>query len=151
MIEPFLPIGRFGPHPELLRPQFENVIWRFRTGSLWWDMPPEHGAWQTVHHRFIQWRYAAVFERLADDDRLRWHGGGRWTYRWSAWTPPARAHHYPVGMVVCEEVLGALEEAVADEEGLVQGRRTQAAAADGGSTPAGGTSGDGRGTGAGPG
>jgi hypothetical protein len=32
-IEPFVPIGRFGPYPERLREQFERVIWRFRTGS----------------------------------------------------------------------------------------------------------------------
>ncbi|GFE19533.1 hypothetical protein Sgleb_75800 [Streptomyces glebosus] len=28
-IEPYLPIGRYGPYPERLREQFEGVIWRF--------------------------------------------------------------------------------------------------------------------------
>ncbi|MFJ5677612.1 transposase, partial [Streptomyces sp. NPDC093097] len=27
-IEPYLPIGRFGPYPERLRKQFEGVLWR---------------------------------------------------------------------------------------------------------------------------
>nr|WP_267890840.1 hypothetical protein [Streptomyces sp. AS58] len=27
-IEPYLPIGRYGPYPERLRQQFEGVIWR---------------------------------------------------------------------------------------------------------------------------
>jgi transposase len=48
LIEPFLAIGWFGPYPKRLRPQFEGVIWRFRTGSQWRDMPPVHGAWPTV-------------------------------------------------------------------------------------------------------
>ncbi|WP_185086385.1 transposase [Nonomuraea muscovyensis] len=42
------PIGRFGPYPERLRKQLQGVMWRFRTGSRWRDMPEQHGAWQTV-------------------------------------------------------------------------------------------------------
>jgi transposase len=66
LIEPFLPIGGFGPYPERLRQQFEGVAWRFRTGGPWRDMLTEHGAWQTVCHRFPQWRDAGVFEQLMD-------------------------------------------------------------------------------------
>ncbi|UNZ21185.1 transposase [Streptomyces sp. 891-h] len=31
-IEPYLPIGEYGPYTERLRRQFEGVIWRFKTG-----------------------------------------------------------------------------------------------------------------------
>jgi transposase len=65
-IEPYLPIGRFGPYPERLRQQFEGVIWRFRTGGQWREMPEEFGAWPTVHNRFRQWRDAGVFEALLE-------------------------------------------------------------------------------------
>ncbi|BCL33220.1 hypothetical protein GCM10017557_80790 [Streptomyces aurantiacus] len=41
-IESHLPIGRFGPYPERLRQQFEGVIWRFRTGGQWREMPTGH-------------------------------------------------------------------------------------------------------------
>ena len=37
-IEPYLPIGEYGPYPERLRQQFEGVIWRFRTGGQWREM-----------------------------------------------------------------------------------------------------------------
>ncbi|MFE2216609.1 hypothetical protein ACFW93_32310 [Streptomyces canus] len=30
-IEPYLPIGEYGPYPERLWEQFEGVIWRFRS------------------------------------------------------------------------------------------------------------------------
>jgi transposase len=51
LVEPFLPIGRYGPFPRRLRGQFEGVIWRFRTGSQWREMPEEFGAWQTVYDK----------------------------------------------------------------------------------------------------
>lgn len=65
-IKPYLPIGRFGPYPERLRQQFEGVIWRFRTGGRWQEMPQEFGAWPTVHNRFRQWRDTGVFDALLE-------------------------------------------------------------------------------------
>ena len=44
VIESFLPIGRYGSFSQHLREQFEGVIWRFRTGSQWREMPEEFGA-----------------------------------------------------------------------------------------------------------
>jgi len=32
-IKSYLPIGEYGPYPERLRLQFEDVIWRFKTGG----------------------------------------------------------------------------------------------------------------------
>ncbi|GGT58340.1 hypothetical protein GCM10010271_72290 [Streptomyces kurssanovii] len=62
-----LPVDRqVRPYPERLWQQLEGAIWRFRTGSPWRDMPAEHGAWQTVYHRFQQWRDAGIFEQLMD-------------------------------------------------------------------------------------
>ncbi|MFE1880599.1 transposase [Streptomyces diastatochromogenes] len=65
-IEPYLPIGEYGPYPERLRQQFEGVIRRFKTGGQWREMPTEFGAWSTVHNRFRQWRDAGVFETLLE-------------------------------------------------------------------------------------
>lgn len=65
-IEPYLPIGRYGPYPGRLRQQFEGVIWKFRSGGQWREMPQEFGAWSTVHNRFRQWRDAGVFETLLE-------------------------------------------------------------------------------------
>jgi hypothetical protein len=58
--------GEYGPYPERLRQQFEGVIWRFKTGGQWREMPQEFGAWSTVHNRFRQWRDAGVFEALLE-------------------------------------------------------------------------------------
>ena len=40
-IEPYPPIGECGRYPERLRQQFEGVIWRFKTGGQWREMPTE--------------------------------------------------------------------------------------------------------------
>jgi transposase len=42
-IAPYLPIGEYGPYPERLRQQFEGVIWRFKTGGQWREMPQQFG------------------------------------------------------------------------------------------------------------
>ncbi|MFF5189355.1 transposase [Streptomyces sp. NPDC000345] len=65
-IGPYLPIGEYGPYLERLRQQFAGVIWRFRTGGQWREMPQEFGAWSTVHNRLRQWRDAGVFEALLE-------------------------------------------------------------------------------------
>jgi transposase len=57
---------RVWPYPERLRQQFEGVIWRFKTGGQWREMPQEFGAWSTVSNRFRQWRAAGVFEALLE-------------------------------------------------------------------------------------
>ncbi|RFC78232.1 transposase [Streptomyces sp. AcE210] len=65
-VEPYLPVGEYGPYPERLRQQFEGVIWKFRSGAQWREMPDRCGAWSTVHNRFRQWRDAGVFEALLE-------------------------------------------------------------------------------------
>ncbi|KPH98754.1 transcriptional regulator, LysR family [Actinobacteria bacterium OK074] len=63
-VRPLLPLGERGPYPEGLRKQFDGVMWLFRTGGAWRNMPPRYGAWQTVHHRFQQWALAGTFQTL---------------------------------------------------------------------------------------
>ena len=49
----------------------EAVIWKFRTGVPWRDMPTRFGAWKNIHTRFSRWATKAVweslFKALADD------------------------------------------------------------------------------------
>ncbi|AKA06663.1 transposase IS1647 [Streptomyces noursei ZPM] len=115
-IGPFLPIGGFGPYPERLREQFEGVMWRFRTGSQWREMPERFGAWQTVYNRFMRWRDSGVFQALFE-------GAIAETARRdeidmslvSVDSTTARAHHDAAGMRVSEETLAALEEAASQK------------------------------------
>ena len=57
LVEPLMPScegkrgNRFREHRQVL----EGIVYRFRTGIAWRDLPAEFGPWQTVwkrHHRF---------------------------------------------------------------------------------------------------
>ncbi|AWN32466.1 hypothetical protein DKG71_35260 [Streptomyces sp. NEAU-S7GS2] len=61
-VDPHSPAGRaVRPYPERLRDQLEGIIWRFRTGSPWRDVPETFGSWSSVYDRFAQWRDAGAF------------------------------------------------------------------------------------------
>ncbi|KOG55669.1 transposase [Streptomyces virginiae] len=115
-IEPYLPIGAYGPYPERLRQQFEGVMWRFRTGGQWREMPQEFGAWPTVHNRFRQWRDAGVFEALLEGLIAEAANRGEVDLSLvSVDSTTARAHHDAAGMRLGEDALAALEKAAAEE------------------------------------
>lgn len=110
-IGPYLPIGEYGPYPERLRQQFEGVIWRFKTGGQWREMPQEFGAWSTVSNRFRQWRDAGVFEVLLEGLIAEAAKRGEVDLSLvSIDSTTARAHHDAAGMHLNEDVLTALEE-----------------------------------------
>lgn len=118
LVEPFLPVGRYGPYPKHLREQFEGVIWKFRSGGQWREMPQEFGAWQTVYDRFAQWRDGGVFAVLMEAMIAEAARRGQADMSLvSVDSTVARAHHDAAGMVVDPEVLAALEEAAAEEKG----------------------------------
>ncbi|MGW5932380.1 IS5 family transposase [Streptomyces anulatus] len=108
-IGPYLPIGEFGPYPERLRQQFEGVIWRFRTGGQWREMPAEFGAWPTVHNRSRQWRDAGAFEALLEgliaEAAKR---GGVDLSLVSVDSTTVRAHHDAAGMHLDPDFITAL-------------------------------------------
>lgn len=113
-IEPFLPIGAFGPYPQNLRDQFEGVVWKFRSGAQWREMPERFGPWQSVYDRFRHWRKAGVFTALLEGVIAEAARQGRVDLSLvSVDSTTARAHHDAAGLPVDAEILDALEEAAA--------------------------------------
>jgi transposase len=49
----------------------EAVIWKFRSGAPWRDLPERFGGWKNTHTRFSRWAKNGVWQRLfkalADD------------------------------------------------------------------------------------
>ena len=49
----------------------EAVLYRYRAGIAWRDLPERFGAWKAVHTRFSRWAETGVwenaFKQLADD------------------------------------------------------------------------------------
>src|SRR3712207_5580044 len=42
----------------------EAVIWKFRTGAPWRDLPERFGDWKNTHKRFSRWGPKAAFGRV---------------------------------------------------------------------------------------
>ena len=49
----------------------DAVIWKFRVGAPWRDLPEHFGGWRNTHKRFSRWAASGVWENLfkamADD------------------------------------------------------------------------------------
>lgn len=117
LIEPFLPIGRYGPCPQRLHEEFQGAISRIRAGSQWREKPEEFRARQTIYSHFAQRRdvgmLAGPMEGVVVETARRGQAGMSLISLGSA---VARAHREAAGMVVEPEVLAVQEEAAAQKK-----------------------------------
>jgi transposase len=42
----------------------ETVLWRYRSGAPWRDLPERFGDWNDTHRRFSRWAKTGVWERI---------------------------------------------------------------------------------------
>jgi transposase len=64
VIEPHLPNKVRGVARVDDRKVLNGILWRFRTGSPWADVPERYGPYTTCYNRFVRWRKAGVWDRL---------------------------------------------------------------------------------------
>lgn len=66
VLEPVMPqdAGRRGRPWNDHRATLEAIIWRFRTGSPWRDLPDAFGAYQSVWQRHRLWSTDGTYERM---------------------------------------------------------------------------------------
>jgi transposase len=118
LIEPHLPVAATGPLPWRVRDQFNGVLWRFRTGSGWRDVPDRYGPWSTIYSRFSNWAKAGVFQDLMEaliaEAATRGQVGLELV---SVDSTIVRAHHESAGLAVAGETLDAMEQALTEEKG----------------------------------
>ena len=64
-IEPLLPKqGKMGRPRKDTRELVDAMLWIFRTGAPWRDLPEYYGPWKTVYNNFLRWRDAGVWENI---------------------------------------------------------------------------------------
>lgn len=64
IIEPLLPNKPRGvPRVDDWR-VLNGILWRFRTGSPWAEIPERYGPSTTCYNRFVRWRKAGVWDQL---------------------------------------------------------------------------------------
>lgn len=74
VIAPLLPTNTRGIERVDVRRVINRILWRFRTGSSWRDLPERYGPRTTLYDRFSRWRKAGVWDRLLDAVSKRYHG-----------------------------------------------------------------------------
>ncbi|RKN71451.1 transposase [Streptomyces klenkii] len=120
LIEPQLPVATTGPLPQRMREQFNGILWRFRTGSGWRDVPERYGFWSTLYDRLNAWSKAGVFQGLMD--ALIAEAASRGQVGLELVTVDStivRAHHESAGPAIAGETLDALEQALTEEKGAL--------------------------------
>lgn len=64
VIEPLLPRDTRGVPRVDDRRVINGILWRFRTGSPWRDVPERYGPRTTLYNRFVRWRAKGIWDRL---------------------------------------------------------------------------------------
>lgn len=66
IIAPLLPNKPRGVPRVDDRRVLNGILWRFRTGSPWAEVPERYGPHTTCYNRFVRWRKAGVWDRLLE-------------------------------------------------------------------------------------
>jgi transposase len=74
VIEPLLPRRSRGVPRVDDRRVINGILWQFRTGSSWRDLPERYGPRTTLYNRFTRWRVAGVWDRLLEAVSRAHHG-----------------------------------------------------------------------------
>ena len=61
----------------------EAVLYRYRAGIPWRDLPERYGPWETVYYRFRRWQKDGTLQRLLDRLQLKLDELGR--IDWDTW------------------------------------------------------------------
>ncbi|MFI6582898.1 transposase [Embleya sp. NPDC050493] len=124
LIEPLLPFGERGPYPGRPRDCLDGVMWRFRTGRPWRDVPERYGPWQTVYQRFQAWALAGTFEALMEAMIAEAAARGQVELGLvSVDSTVVRAHHDAAGMVVDPNLHQEVEKIVDEEKESAKGAK----------------------------
>jgi transposase len=113
-----IPVPELGRRSWELRAQFNGIMWRFRCGTPWRDVPERYGNWNTVYDRFRTWRDDGTWARLLEAVLADAQGRGLIDWRTvSVDSTTNRAHQHAAGAVFEQATLEAFEESLAESGG----------------------------------
>lgn len=116
-LECMIPVPELGRRSRYLRQQLNGIMWKYRTGSPWRDVPERYGKWDTVYGRFRTWRDAGVWQELFDAVLADARERGSIDWNVSVDSTTNRAHQHAAGAVFTEATLEAFEASLPDKSG----------------------------------
>ncbi|MBB5107880.1 transposase, partial [Streptomyces spectabilis] len=96
-VRPLLPASLRGRKRLDDRKILNGIVWKFRTGTAWRDVPERYGAWATLHTRFRRWAKDGTFERMLHAARTRADAAGDIDWLVSVDSTIVRAHQHAAG------------------------------------------------------
>ncbi len=64
VLEPLFPKPKTTGRPMMgMRATVEGIVWRFRTGAPWRDVPERFGHWNSIYQRFSEWSLDGTWSR----------------------------------------------------------------------------------------
>nr|WP_229915881.1 MULTISPECIES: IS5 family transposase [Streptomyces] len=96
-IRPLLPRSERGRRRLDDRTVLNGIVWKFRTGTAWRDVPERFGSWATLHTRFRRWAKDGTFERMLREAQARADAAGEVNWLVSVDSTIVRAHQHAAG------------------------------------------------------
>ncbi|MEZ0156733.1 IS5 family transposase [Streptomyces griseorubens] len=96
-VQPLLPRSERGRRRLDDRTVLNGIVWKFRTGTAWRDVPERYGSWATLHTRFRRWAKDGTFERMLRAAQARADAAGDIEWLVSVDSTIVRAHQHAAG------------------------------------------------------
>ncbi|RVU29087.1 IS5 family transposase [Streptomyces antnestii] len=96
-VRPLLPESLRGRKRLDDRTVFNGIVWKFRAGTAWRDVPERYGPWATLHTRFRRWALDGTFERMLEAAQARADAAGEVDWLVSVDSTVVRAHQHSAG------------------------------------------------------
>lgn len=96
-MQPLLPRSERGSRRLDDRTVLNGIVWKFRTGTAWRDVPERYGSGATPHARFRRWAKDGTFERMPQAAQARADAAGGIEWLVSVDSTIVRAHQHAAG------------------------------------------------------
>ncbi|RPK43448.1 Transposase DDE domain protein [Streptomyces sp. ADI92-24] len=96
-VQPLLPSSLRGRKRLDDRRVLNGIVWKFRTGTAWRDVPDRYGSWATLHTRFRRWAADGTFERMLRTAQAKADAAGDISWLVSVDSTIVRAHQHAAG------------------------------------------------------
>ncbi|MGA5005747.1 IS5 family transposase [Streptomyces koyangensis] len=96
-VRPLLPGSSRGRKRLDDRRVLNGIVWKFRTGTAWRDVPERYGPWATLHTRFRRWAGDGTFDRMLRAAQAKADAAGDIEWLVSVDSTVVRAHQHAAG------------------------------------------------------
>ena len=108
VLVPLMPVasGRSRPWTDH-RAAVEGMVWKYRTGAPWRDVPERFGKWNSIYKRFVRWAADGTWDKLLAEVQRQSNAAGRLDWVVSIDSTIARVHQH--GATLKRDTGGASE------------------------------------------